>query len=190
MIIKSKYSSTSVCPLEVANGLDMRLRKWFHNPKRIFSPYFNSNSQILDIGCGPGFFSVALAQLIGPTGHVTAVDLQPGMLDKINKKILGTLLEQKITLHKCETNSLNLSGKFDFSFAFYVIHEISDKERLFAELKLLLKDNSKMLIVEPKVHTGKKYFTELEKIISKNGFEVIGSPPVFFSRTLLIQLKK
>ena len=179
--------STNVCPLEGAGALDIGIRKWFHNPQKIFAPYITPTMKILDIGCGPGFFSVGLAPCIEEHGHITAVDLQQGMLDKVRKKIEGTSLENKITLHKCNKNSLNLTGTFDFAFSFWVVHEIPDKERLFRELKSLISVDGKVLIVEPKVHTGKKYFAQLEKILNQNGFEVIGSPRVFFSRSILLR---
>ena len=61
---------------------------------------------VLDLGCGPGFFSVALAQIVSDTGKVIAVDLQEGMLQKLKDKIKGTELENRITLHKCEEDKI------------------------------------------------------------------------------------
>ena len=179
--------STNICPVEGANALDVGIRKWFHNPRKIFAPYITPNMKILDIGCGPGFFSVELASLLEESGHITSVDLQQGMLDKISNKIKGTPLENKITLHKCSKNSLDLAGKFDFAFSFWVIHEIPDKLRLFNELNLLINSTGKILIVEPKVHTSKHYFAELEKTANQTGFKIIASPRVFFSRSILLQ---
>jgi ubiquinone/menaquinone biosynthesis C-methylase UbiE len=186
MGVNDKITSTHVCPVEGAGGLDMRIRKWFHHPKKIFSSYITPDMQVLDVGCGPGFFAVEIAKLLDK-GHITAVDLQQGMLDKVNKKIAGTSLEKQITLHKCESNSLNLSKKFDFAFSFWVIHEIPDKQRLFSELKSLMNKNGKILIVEPKIHSTKKYFAELEQLVIQNGFEIIETPKIFFSRAILIQ---
>ena len=182
--------STDICPAEWAEGLDIKIRKWVHNPQKIFAPYITPTMKILDIGCGPGFFSVGLAPFIEEPGHIMSVDLQQGMLDKVKKKIEGTALEKKITLHKCEKNSLNLTGTFDFAFAFWVIHEIPNKERLFRELHSLLTPDGTILIVEPKVHTGKNYFAELEKIVHKSGFEVIGQAKVFFSRGIVLRKRE
>jgi SAM-dependent methyltransferase len=35
---------------------------------------FSSGQHVVDIGCGPGFASLDLARLVGPTGRVTAID--------------------------------------------------------------------------------------------------------------------
>lgn len=39
-----------------------------------------AGSRILDIGCGPGADTIALAQLIGPTGYVVGLDQDAAML--------------------------------------------------------------------------------------------------------------
>src|SRR5687768_13096919 len=41
---------------------------------------FRRGSRILDVGCGPGFATIDLAERIGPTGEVLAVDISPRFL--------------------------------------------------------------------------------------------------------------
>jgi len=40
----------------------------------------------MDIGCGPGFFTLAMAEMAGPGGRVIAIDMQQEMLDLVTKK--------------------------------------------------------------------------------------------------------
>lgn len=40
----------------------------------------------MDIGCGPGFFTLAMARMAGPEGKVIAIDMQQEMLDLVKKK--------------------------------------------------------------------------------------------------------
>jgi ubiquinone/menaquinone biosynthesis C-methylase UbiE len=42
--------------------------------------------KVLDAGCGPGRLSIPAAQAIGPQGELTALDLQPGMLTRVQEK--------------------------------------------------------------------------------------------------------
>lgn len=42
--------------------------------------------KVLDAGCGPGRLSIPAAQAIGPQGELTALDLQPGMLARVQEK--------------------------------------------------------------------------------------------------------
>lgn len=52
---------------------------------------------VLDLGCGPGFFSIVLAEMFGNPGRVIATDLQEGMLQKLNEKNRGTQVEERIS---------------------------------------------------------------------------------------------
>lgn len=86
---------------------------------------------VLDVGCGPGFFSIAMAQMVGKSGRVIASDLQEGMLQKVKAKINGTELEERIVLHKCEENKIGLSESVDFVLLFYMVHEVPNKVVFF-----------------------------------------------------------
>jgi ubiquinone/menaquinone biosynthesis C-methylase UbiE len=95
-----------VCPVSLAGGLDNKIRRYLQNPRKILGPYIEEGMTVLDLGCGPGFFSIEMARLVGKSGRVIAADLQEGMLHKIRDKIQGTELEERIRFHKCETNKV------------------------------------------------------------------------------------
>ena len=65
-----------MCPVEPANSLDSKIRKWLQNPRKILSPYIKEGMTVLDVGCGPGFFSIERATMIGRDGMVITVVLQ------------------------------------------------------------------------------------------------------------------
>ena len=76
-----------VCPVERAGSLDSKLRKWFQNPSKILAPFIKEGMKVLDVGCGPGFFSIEIAKMVGKNGKVFSADLQEGMLQKLRNKI-------------------------------------------------------------------------------------------------------
>jgi len=174
-----------VCPAEMAGGLDNSLRKLLQNPSKLLKPYINGDMKVLDFGCGPGFFTVEIAKMISGNGSVIAADLQNGMLEKLSVKIKGTVLENKIILHKCEQNKIGITEKVDFIFAFYVIHEVPDKENLFRELKSLLNPGGKLLIIEPNFHVTKKEFNDMLDKLVRAGFVIIDRPNRLLSRGVL-----
>ena len=182
----NKEKDTRVCPVGIAGGLDNRLRRWLQNPLKILKPYIKEGMTALDLGCGPGFFTVEIARLLNGTGQVVAADLQRGMLDKVWQKIKGTELEQRIKLHQCRSDSIDLSEKVDFVLAFYMIHEVPDQESLFKELKSILKPDGRILIVEPNFHVTKKEFEEMLGKINRIGFEVMDRPKLFLSRAVVL----
>ena len=177
-----------VCPVELAGSLDNKIRKWIQNPHKILAPYLKEGMKVLDIGCGPGFFSIELAKMVGNTGKVFAIDLQEGMLQKIKSKIHGTELEDRIQLVKSEGDQIRIPGKVDFILAFYMVHEVPNKNKLFEALKKVLVEKGQLLIVEPKFfHVTKKEFALTMQIAEKAGFKVCQGPKLAFSFSALLE---
>lgn len=182
-----KNSKNHVCPVERAGSLDNRIRRWLQNPRKILGPYIEEGMTILDLGCGPGLFSIEIAQMVGNSGRVIASDLQEGMLGKLRDKIKGTELDKRITLHKCEENKIGVSDEIDFVLLFYVVHEVPNKEALFDEIGTILRPNGQVLIVEPPFHVSKSAFEETIKKARNAGFILVERPKVFFSKTAILK---
>jgi len=176
-----------VCPVEHAGSLDNKFRRWLQNPWKILRPFVNEGMTVLDLGCGPGFFSIDMALLVGQSGRVIAADLQPGMLARLQEKIRGTELEDRITLHKCEIHAIGISEPIDFVLAFYMIHEIPGKESLFNEIRRILNPGGKMLIVEPPLHVSWSEFEKTKELARSAGFTPTEGPEVFLSKTVILQ---
>jgi len=177
-----------VCPVELANSLDSKIRTWLQNPQKILSPYVKEGMKVLDVGCGPGFFSVELAKMVGTGGQVYAVDLQEGMLQKLRDKIHGTPLEKNIQPIKCKQDEINVPEKVDFILAFYMVHEVPNKDKFFAALKYILKENGKFLIVEPKFfHVSKKEFDSTIDKAEAVGFKAVKGPKLSFSFSAILK---
>jgi len=181
--------SKRICPVERSGGLDNYLRRFLQNPQRILKHYVHKGMTVLDLGCGPGFFSVEMAKMLSGSGKIIAADLQEGMLEKVRNKIKGTELEQRIEIHKCAENKIGVTEHVDFVLAFYMIHEVPNHEDLFGELKSILKPTGQLFIVEPLMHVSKKSFEEMIGKITDIGFEIIDKPKVFFSRAVLLTKK-
>ncbi len=181
-----RNGSNRVCPVERAGGLDNRIRRWFQNPRKILRSYIEEGMTVLDFGCGPGFFSVPMAQMVGESGQVIAVDLQEGMLQKLRDKISGTELENRIRLHKCEENKIGLSERVDFILLFYMVHEVPDKNIFFQEIGTILKPHGHILLAEPTFHVSKSAFEETVRLTKDLGFTDIERPKLFLSKTVIL----
>jgi ubiquinone/menaquinone biosynthesis C-methylase UbiE len=62
------------------------LRRLLFQPDRVVDKYIRTGDIVLDIGCGPGFFTLPVSRKVGDTGLVFAVDLQDGMLEILKEK--------------------------------------------------------------------------------------------------------
>ncbi|MBC8218166.1 MAG: class I SAM-dependent methyltransferase [Planctomycetes bacterium] len=179
--------SKHVCPVKRAGSLDNRIRRWLQDPQKILGPYIDEGMTVLDVGCGPGFFSIAMAQLVGKSGRVIAADLQEGMLEKLSSKIRGTELEPRITLHKCPDGRVGVSDKVDFALAFYMIHEVPNQEKFFDEVRSMLKPGGLVLIVEPPFHVSKGAFEETIGEARDAGLTPVDRPRIFLSKAVLLR---
>jgi ubiquinone/menaquinone biosynthesis C-methylase UbiE len=180
-------NSKRICPVERAGGLDNSFRRLLQDPHKILSKYIRKDIDILDLGCGPGYFTVEIAKMLKGSGRVIAADLQEGMLEIVKNKIRGTELEERVFLHQCKDNKIGITDKVDFVLAFYMIHEVPDQKALFTELKSILKPNGNVYIVEPKFHVTKKMFNSMILRLKESGFEIVDKPKVFFSRAVLLK---
>lgn len=175
-----------VCPVELAGHLDSRFRRWVQNPYKILGPYLKEGMLVLDIGCGPGYFSTAMAQMVGPGGHVIAADLQKGMLAKLQQKIKGSDLEQRITLHQCRPDKIGVAEPVDFVLLFYVVHEVPQIEPLFSEIGAILKPNGRVFIAEPPFHVSAKAYGRMIQTAADSGLTVVEKPKMWLSKAVIL----
>lgn len=176
-----------VCPVERSGSLDNWVRRLLQNPKKILSPYIREGMTVLEVGCGPGFFTTELAQIVGEKGRVVAVDLQEEMLQKLREKIKGSEIEQRIMLHKSDEDRIGVSEKFDLVFLFYMVHEVPNKKAFFDELRPLLKTDGQIYMVEPPFHVSKQDFEETIKKANLAGLTVVERPKLFPNKTAMLK---
>lgn len=177
-----------VCPVIFAATLDNFFRRMLHNQEMILKPYISRGMRVLDLGCGPGFFTSVLAKLAGEEGRVVAADIQQGMLDRMLAAVRKNGFEGRVEAHLCGSDSVGVPGKFDFILAFWMVHEVPSRERLFEELRTLINADGRILIVEPKFHvTGRAFRTMLSQVESA-GLKIIDTPKVPLSRTVLLSV--
>jgi ubiquinone/menaquinone biosynthesis C-methylase UbiE len=181
-----KAERKHLCPTWGAVGLDNYFRKLLHNPQKILKPFIKNGMTVLDIGCGPGFFTLEMAKMLRGTGKVIAADVQEGMLKKVRKKIKGTDLEHTVELHKSNFENIDIVEKVDFVLAFWMVHEVRNQKKFLEELASILRPDGLVFIIEPKLHVSKRKFERMIDMIKESGLTIVESPKVFFSRTVLL----
>ncbi|MBI9084143.1 MAG: class I SAM-dependent methyltransferase [Desulfobacterales bacterium] len=147
-----------VCSWRIGFFLDNALRRIVHDPEKILGDLVGAGQTAVDVGCGPGFFSIPLAQRVGVTGAVIAADLQPEMLEKVRQRADQAGLNGQLRLHRCQPDRIGLETQADFALAFYMVHEVPDAAAFLKEIQSLLKPGGHFLLVEPKFHVTAKAF--------------------------------
>lgn len=175
-----------VCPRWLCFTFDNWIRRRIQNPDQIIKAYVRQGDTVLDVGPGIGFFTIPLARLVGDNGQVIAVDIQEEMLAAISRRAIRAGVVDRIRLQLASPISLNIGGPADFILAFWMVHEVPDQERFFAQLHDVMKDGGTFLLAEPKLHVSRVQFDAAINTAQKVGFRLLDHPDVPLSLAALL----
>jgi ubiquinone/menaquinone biosynthesis C-methylase UbiE len=186
-----KHHHHEVFSAERAGHLDTPLRSVLYRPDRLAERYVNPGDQVLDFGCGPGFFTREFAKRVGENGQVFSVDLQEEMLGVLRGKMVGEGLMPRIRTYQCKPDSISLpaelNGTFDSAFTIFVVHEVPDPGKLFREIAMLLKPDGTLFYTEPLLIVGSKEFRENLALAEEAGFLQIERFFYFLNRAVVLR---
>ncbi len=180
----------SVCPWWVGYLLASPLRRLLHDPARILVPYVHEGMTVLEPGPGMGFFTLELAGLVGVSGRVVVVDIQPKMLDQLKRRAAKAGLLERIETRLAQPTSMgvaDLAGRVDFALAFAVVHEMPSAPAFFTEVSHALKPGASLLLVEPAGHVNAVQFEAQLAAASQAGLTLERRPVIRRSHAALLK---
>jgi ubiquinone/menaquinone biosynthesis C-methylase UbiE len=177
--------TTHTCPWWLAYTFDNRLRRLLHDSAVLFRDLVREGDTVADLGSGLGHFSIGLAGLVGATGKVIAVDLQPEMVRRAARRAERRGLLPRIDFRVCQPERLGLQEPLDFALAFWMVHEVPSPRALLAEVRAALRPTGRLLIAEPKGHVSAQRFEATVERARAAGFAISEAPRVRLSRAVL-----
>jgi ubiquinone/menaquinone biosynthesis C-methylase UbiE len=94
--------------------------------------------RVLDYGCGPGGYVAATAELVGPAGHVYALDIHPLAVQMVRELVSKKHLANVETiLSDCDTGLPDES--IDVVLLYDIFHDLGDSPGVLDELHRVLK---------------------------------------------------
>jgi ubiquinone/menaquinone biosynthesis C-methylase UbiE len=180
-------SDHHVCPWWLAYTFDNPLRRLIHNPEKMLGDYVGEGMTVMDIGCGMGYFALGMAELVGDTGKVIAVDLQQKMLDIMLKRAARKGLLHRIVPHRAEATAMGVTTPVDFALAFWMVHEVPDPALFFQELVTILRPSAKLLYTEPAFHVSQTKYNDILAAADRAGMNITETPAIRFSRAALLE---
>ena len=178
-----------VCPWWIGYLLLCPIRRLGQSPEKVLGPYLRPGMTALDVGCAMGYFTLAMARLVGAGGRVVAVDVQPRMIRTLERRARRAGLDQRVETRLCQPSDLGLDdlvGSVDFALAFAVVHEVPDARALLHQIRAALRADGRLLIAEPTGHVKADAFETTVATAVETGFEELERPKIRKSHTALL----
>jgi ubiquinone/menaquinone biosynthesis C-methylase UbiE len=141
------FGHSSPCPAALSWLVDNPLRRRYMRPvlDRIG---IRPGERVLELGPGPGTFTVGAALRAGAEGRLIAVDIQPEMIDQVEKRVQQAGLTN-VETHVASAYELPIVDQsVDRAFLITVLPEIPDRARALAELRRVLRPGGVLSITE------------------------------------------
>jgi ubiquinone/menaquinone biosynthesis C-methylase UbiE len=106
-----------------------------------------SGEHVLEVGCGPGFVTFMLAERVGPTGLIYAVDPSKDALDNLAHRQAERGLNN-IRRIVADAAALSEDLQADAALATMVLHHVDDPAALVANVARLLRPGARLLVAE------------------------------------------
>jgi ubiquinone/menaquinone biosynthesis C-methylase UbiE len=104
--------------------------------------------RVLELGPGPGVFTIEAAHRAEPGGKLLAVDIQPQMIAAVERKVRESKLNNVETYIADAAHLPMNDGSVDRAFLVTVLPEIPDRKRALNELQRVLKPAGVLSITE------------------------------------------
>lgn len=172
-------------PVSQAAGLTLPVRGLLDPVRRIMESFRLSPDQtVLEIGPGPGYFTPEAARMVQPRGRVICIELQPGMLALLRKRLSARLVGNVDPLAADATRLPLADGSIDAAFIAAVFGEIPDRPRALEELRRVLKPGAALSFLETMRDSDYVYVDTLKDLCRAYGFELIHHRRRFLGYTM------
>jgi ubiquinone/menaquinone biosynthesis C-methylase UbiE len=103
---------------------------------------------VADLGAGSGYYSFRIAPLVGPTGKVLAIDIQPAMLEAITRRASRERVANVVTVRASARDPNLARGSVDLLFMVDVYHELEYPYEVMTKVRAALKPGGRVALIE------------------------------------------
>lgn len=129
--------------------LQVQHEVWSNETKRLLTRAgFSSGQRVLDIGCGPGFSTFDLLEIVGEKGQVIAIDSSRKMIDVMNREMARRGISNVAGILQdveCIDDQL---GEVDGAFARWVLCFLENPESVIQGVSGILESGGKLAVMD------------------------------------------
>jgi len=161
-------------PAFIGRFLDSDVRRWLQPPDKIIErSSIRQGMTVMELGCGSGAFILFVARVVGEQGKVYAVDIQPAMLNQLERKLARPENQdiKNIELKQADAYDLPFEdGAFDLVYMVTVLQEIPDRARALREIRRVLKPGGILAVTEFLPDPDYPWRSTTIKVCQREGF--------------------
>lgn len=109
---------------------------------------FKPGERVADIGAGTGYFTFQVAEAVGPTGRVMALDIAPEMLEYLDLRIKARKAENVITQRVASDDPQLVPGGVDTILMVDAIHYVKDRRAYAKKLAAGLAAGGRLVVID------------------------------------------
>jgi len=106
-------------------------------------------SHVADVGARDGYLTVRLAEAVGPTGRVYAVDIDADALEKLRKNLSDADTSRVTLIHSAPDDPMLPERMLDAVVVVNAYHEFRAYAVMLQHIKEALKPGGRLVLVEP-----------------------------------------
>jgi predicted methyltransferase len=111
-------------------------------------------SSVADLGAGDGYFTWHLADRVGSTGRVYAVDISAESLDSIETRIAGRNYKQVVTVLGLKNDPRLPEASLDAILVVNAYHEMTEFDAMLRAMHRALRPGGRLAIIEADAESG------------------------------------
>lgn len=174
-----RFAGRGTYPHQLSFLLSNPLRRLVDPPERLADRLeLSADFRVLEIGPGPGFYSVEVARRI-PRGHLELYDIQPEMLAKARRKLERAGLENFGCTVGDAANLPFDAGTFDVAFLVAVLGEVTDRRACVRSVHRVLRDGGLLSVTEMPGDPDRLSVEQVRRAAEGAGFRWIETIPGF-----------
>ena len=181
------------CGREIAEVMGHQAANWLERPEReleekpkllLDALRLKPGDVVADVGAGSGYHTFPIADRVGPTGTVYAVDIQPEMLALIDAKKQRRGTPQVKTVRGTETDPKLPAASCDLILLVDVYHEFNYPFEMAAALATALKPGGRLVFVEFRLEDARVPIKTLHKMSERQVKLEMAPHPLAWKTTL------